>query len=1517
MSYRRPQVQVFQEFRQLPQNVVANLNAFPFGPNYRLFRYAYEKSFITPVAYNKDADEIYAYPNQPVGSTVDLTYVKLFMENVWAQYASISATLGTPLVAVSADARNKLRAMPRIDDAEKAKEGVDTITNGVTMDVGGYAYNSPALPETFYLYPQGGAIADCLSRLNEDEDATLAYLSKQEGQRGTVSVLGTDAPLTAGHTVQGPYGLVFDLDAGPRAAVTLTYTGQPTAAQTLTLNGAAHTADSDWTIGATARETYDNLKHYLNAVGLTGLIEVVHVYGATTAAGTVYIVYSVTPTATNALSNATTAAGAFTSLRQPTILTFRDTAGDNLFTLTVDPDSINTSIDESIDSGLALKVKLELIPGAGTSVSWSDATRRLTIGYEAGVTTLADLRAALAADSDVVAAFDVGEYEGDALAVVDFVADETTSAVTTDWDVYMVRDAFRIKVFPNDVTWATGNGFTGSAHFKTRGVRVGDRLRYSVVGTDSEVYTGTTRVVALEADRLASQVLPAEPDADNAATQSADLMYPHTGADIVAAGADNQRDFDGAQTKVYALAAASDYFPGDYGSGVLSDVYTAEITLAGPAGTARASISTASGAYSRVDVPILPIIWDDADADNMAMLYLGNNLWMVLHKGAGDADAEFQLGDQYTFSRAIVAPWTSISQAKVTAGGAYTGPRSTTYRMEVVRGGVFNRTVNAFDGMLNPCRAVVTYTGLPSDGDTLTIGGMVFEFDNPLSPSYAPGNVPVDIEAGDEDATYAALVEAILAQGEHLYPVQDAAAGTVTIRGPYANIVDADEDLDNATLAVSTAVLNPVMDFEAGDWAPGDVDDEYVLKCTKAGTITNAQFSLTSQRGDDVTVLEFSGSGVGATEELGAQGLSGYFTLSSGSVAFSVGDFWIIKVNGTRPRVKITDAAGVDQSSYEVINDGVAVNVGLYGVTAVFADNRNTEGGFAANGGLVTGDVFHIEAIAAMDGPLQTLVLADDLPVALTTGLAADDSGAITTYTANYAPTPFNVWLYLLQTSTQLGSKRLQSPPDRNWVAAADGVTVYADMEVQDPSWVDGDGQMPYMPVYQATMYVEYRALVLDYADGIYSLSDIGDVVPELGTVHPDNPLAQGVYNALLNSGDQPVYFMATRSPDLAGFTTVLGQAAKTGSVYGLAPLTRNDTILAAVQAHIADRSGETEKKWRIGFFGTELPVNAVKYDATTFTPAGTAWLATIKDDPATPGEQYTLVEITNGTPTLLSDVVPGDEVRVKYATDAWADETYETYAVASVLSNTKLLLVDGPASPVNVAAKIEIWHTNTAAQIADAVAARSRAFGTRRVYHVFPDVGYIDGVAQTSEFLAAAVAGLNSSVIPQQGLTNTELNGFDNLPAVYGTYTKEQLDVMAGGGTLILMQDAAGDQVYVRHQVSTATSGGNILTTELSVTKNLDAISYYFAGVLAPYIGRYNITPELLVVIQTQVQNGLNYLGSDRTGAGLLGPMVILGDSTQVRRVEQHPTLKDHIVVIVDLQLPLPVNVIQLHLVV
>ena len=1405
-TYIQPQVTVSQVFKQLPNNVVANQNALVFGPNYQLFRYAQstEKALIGLGAYNPSVVTTYGYPSQPAGSTVDLNYVKLVMDNVLAQYASIVSGATAPLVVVSNTELNKLRAMPAIESVE-----LQTVPDtGVTALTGGYFNGGPNLPDALYFWPTGGAKGGIFSVLPTDA-AVLDYRAGVSGNTGVVDVPAN--ALTSGVKVEGPFGMIFDFNTATRKGGSVAFTGKPSDTNTITIGGTTFTFKNtpagahDVKIGSTAQACYQNLRYAVESAGLASVSAVVIIPGGTTAAGTMYVTGTSALTMTlGTLSNATlTAVGVFNSFRQPVTLTFADDAATGYFTLAVSKTLLPSAIDFGVDAGTPVKVEYSYT-SAGITVAWNPTTAKLSIGFQQGVSTLGDIRAALLADSDVAALFTVSELSGATTAQADKVFDETGVFYFADSvAITMVPDGLRVKVLPNEVTFATGNGFsTSAAYFKSRGVRVGDRLGYSVLGTDAVVHTGMTKVAGYEADVLAPVIGAPATGASNAATQAGTDLSLTTSL-LITAGSDNQRNFAG---YVQALDADVQFFPGSYSAGVLADDYTVTITQSGLAGAALATVTSASGLQTWTDVPIVAAV-----GPAIGQIYLGQNMYMVFtQNGAGDAI--FQLGDTFSFAKNVQAPFVAVTSDKVVVSGEYAGPSNTTYRLEVTRGGVFERVVNVIPGL-------------------------------------------------------------------------DLAA---------------------------TAALTIVVDWTA--WLPGDADDEYILTCTKAGTITTAQFKLVSQRGDNVASLKFSGSGDAYTRTLGAQGLYCYMTATG---SFVVGDSFVVLVNGCRPQVRVTDSAGIDQSKVVTVADGSVFDVGLYGVVAEFASDLDTLAGLAPDGGLTLGDVFYIPATAAAEGPIKTLVLADDLPAEVVTGLTVTNSGSTPVVVPNYAPTAFSTTYLLLQASTEITSEQIQNPPNYNWQAALTGVTLNSGIQVQDGSWVNTDGSLPWMNVNSGTMYLQYRALLSAYTDAIYSLTDINDVVTELGTISPDNPLAQGVYNALLNSGSQPVYFMATPSDDLAGYAAVLNQAAKTSNVYALAPLNRSSAVQDAIVAHVMSLSTETAKHWRVCGLGLSMTPAVAVVSAATYTTPGTDWTATITQNPLAIGTAYTLVTFTNGTPNLLATVKVGDTVKAAFATDAWGNQTNQTYTVASVKSNTQLLLVSGPAAPVAVAAKTEVWHTYSTGEQATIVAAAAGHYDNRRVISIFPWVAYSAGVAQTSEFIAAAVAGLISSTPPQQGLTTIELNGFDDIPLTYSTFSTDQLNTMAAGGAFIVMQDSVGGAVYIRHQITSASPDGNLLTAELSITRDLDAISYYFANTLAPYVGRYNITDELLTVISTQIQNGLNYLGSAQVAAGLLGPMVILGSNTKINSVVQHPTLLDHILASVDLELPIPANVIQLQLVV
>ena len=938
----------------------------------------------------------------------------------------------------------------------------------------------------------------------------------------------------------------------------------------------------------------------------------------------------------------------------------------------------------------------------------------------------------------------------------------------------------RNKVRVSDLVVKSGNGFSRSGVL-LRDLRVGDRVRYSYLAGSTE-YTGTSKVVGFEADTAAAVTGAVDVKSTNAdASASAGTVYD---ADGVAAGS------------LEFLSDGPAAFPGMYAEGVVADTITVRITTGGVAGTAKAAVTYASGAYSRANADTVI----EATPDYTGRLYVGNGMYIDF-----DTDT-FVAGAVFTV--AVSSEYSALAGTELTVSGVYEGDRDTTYAVEVVRGGCFDRFITVMPG---------------------------------ISTAKATSTFAADVGAADT-ADWAA-------------------------------------------------------------WTGGDRDFEYVLRCTTAGSLSTARFSLWSPY-DVQSGIGFTSSGHSVS--LGSYGIVGKFTQSQAE-NFAVGDQWVIRVNASRPQVRISDSIGVDASGYKIVTVGVDFDLGVLGLSAQFAANADSgdhdNGGLSAVGGLVKGDVFYVPVAAAYATEIRTLVLADSVNAGIDAGADMDLS------------------VYSFQSSKRITARNLETNiGDYNYLADADdGLTVYAGLRVQDPSWVNELGEQPWLDLYRADLYVEYRALRTDNADAIHAITDISDVTAAVGPAVPENPLGLQVFNCLSNSGNRAVYYMAVPSNDSAGWTSVLRQAGLTNRVYGFAPASQDADVIDLVVAHVKAQSTETSKKWRIAFVSAEMPTQKAVYTQAT-QPDGDRFYATLTDDGS--GDNFLLTfvddtggELPSGYVNCLDDVVAGDSVRIAYASDPWGDETYAEYTVARVISNTQVLLSDGPTAAIDRPERVEVYHPYSIAERAQAYADISAAFYSARVYNVFPPRFGSNGLSETGEFGAGIVAGLCSSVPPQQPLTNITVSAIDDVPMAYQTFTADELNLMAGSGTLILMQESVGDTVYVRHQVSTKASGGNLNETELSMIKNLDSVSYYFANRLAPYVGKYNISPSLLNVIDNVLKDGVDYLGS-MTAVGLLSPQLDL-ETTTVTGVAVHPTLKDHIVGVIDLGMPVPGNNIQLKLVV
>lgn len=1871
MSYILPQPLVFQDFHKVPTQLVKNLNPFISGPNYRLFRYsaAAEKPLTGLGNYDRAAEAQYTFPNQPSASKVDGGYVKLYMDNVWAEYLTIVESSENAIVCDDSVQRNRLRATPHIGPWSAGADSGLALGNIDATRGPGYFVGNVNLPEAFYLYPYGGftngawSANGWLSILSNNQDAAIKYITT-EGVAGIVNVDGASNPMQSGNaTVMDNIGMHLDFDTAARYIVTLSYSTAfagvddtdiikmfypDNTSTTFTFKTTPVSANDILVLGGTSQAQADLVIQALYAHAAAApstwgaaFIEAHNEKNLLTDSGEIKI-YLRSPLRTDDAFNGTNADGvtptgeAADYLIAPRTVRFVDANDLAYVELALRTSRIKDVIDWDCNLMTPLRLSLSFRPGATPEVSWDDITKTVVvISNTSAPYTINSLYAALTSNSDIAGLFNISKSSDTTVGVLDVVDainynwsgaslflgyNDNISAVAPSVHK-IVPTCFKNLVSANAYTFKTGNGFNRSAHFMSRDVQVGDRVRYQVTTPDNVTITCSTKVSALDNDMTPSAVgmaLPAptnvgynEVDPEVGIDQSADLSQIE-----VTPGSDNQRAMDGTYSAVKTLSPVLRQYPGDYTNGLVADSFTVEITQRGGPGVAKCAVTNSTGSYTRVDVPIEAISPAATRYGSMAQAYLGNNLYIMFNKATlpPDPDNIFQVGDVYTFSAPAKAAYAAIDSANMYAAGTYIGESDTTYIVHVTRGGVFNRTATAVDGLNSLSSFAIHYTGMPGASDTVELGSSV------ATSTYTPYGYTVSTPT----AKYQAMATAISNEGQGLNTNQglraevvavDAYNGTLYIYGPAESMeygIGLSERFHNAT-AERTVVF---AETAVNDWdAYGDKDDEYIVQCVGSGNIVTSRFSAASIGGDTRSGIAFGGFGnagnnyqdignagiqmrfvlqdkatkalaivlqgaagtiadldtkeihlgtnnvkivfasgapskwnyyeydggwgsptafnlaaetvtgcmnaltlaineaytngrtsveaaittpastaaapdtvakvgqntftvtagtitsflgsIYTVENTGVGGLislrtritgytagtpdtvvtekpyvfgvtdnlnfydvngvllnvapvtpvgvgtattsnvaklttlagnyQGYVvangttstpgtlvatvttaavdtksivevdvpnffnddpsdisleagrTMISGSVAdinaitttdsnisipeaftqevntapwFEAGMYWMVKVLGSRPQVSISDTAGADQTSTAVVNDGEAVNLGTQGAYVVFEQNNNTEGGFAPGGGLAKGEKFFVVCQASAPGPYKVLVLSDDVDEAVTAGKDTDGVSVAD-------PDRFGMWMYLVKSGVQIPSKRpleLSPAPTYNWwldtnVDEQDVINVNSGIHIQDSSFYDGAGRQPYLEVYQGDMYVEYRALLTDYADAIYSIDDIGDVADTLGAIDtPDNPLGYGVYKAMENMTRRSCYFMAVPADTIEGWSEVINLAERNRDVYAFAPCTQNNEVFDLYEAHINAMSVETTKSWRIGFFSPELPETVAVYNKNT-NPYQEEWTAEISDDRRYPGAQYRRLEFKGqySPTTALADVKVGDIVRHSFSTDAWGSTTYVEDEVRSVESNTVLYLKNGLAAPTGAAIKVEVYHVYSVAEMADVIAETAAAFANRRIGSVFPAYAGSNGVVAPGWAVACAVAGLRSSLPPQQPMTNIAINGFDDLVLCYKTFSVTQLNKMAEYGTLIVMQDVAAGEVYIRHQLTTAAHEGDLNTAEFSITTNFDSCSYYFASVLAPFIGRYNITPQLIEVIQTQIESGINYLSSF-TGAGLLGPQLIKDDGerkSEIKTLMQHPTLKDRLYAVVDLAMPYPFNNIELHLVV
>jgi len=121
----------------------------------------------------------------------------------------------------------------------------------------------------------------------------------------------------------------------------------------------------------------------------------------------------------------------------------------------------------------------------------------------------------------------------------------------------------------------------------------------------------------------------------------------------------------------------------------------------------------------------------------------------------------------------------------------------------------------------------------------------------------------------------------------------------------------------------------------------------------------------------------------------------------------------------------------------------------------------------------------------------------------------------------------------------------------------------------------------------------------------------------------------------------------------------------------------------------------------------------------------------------------------------------------------------------------------------------------------------------------------------------------------------------------------------------MILVQSTSGAAPEIRHQLTTNMTA--VEYRELSIVKNVDFISKFIRDTVRLLIGKYNITPFFMQMLEVTLESIFEAL---KQSIDVAGPNII---SATLVSMEQNTNQPDRIDIIVDLVIPFPANDIRI----
>jgi hypothetical protein len=428
-----------------------------------------------------------------------------------------------------------------------------------------------------------------------------------------------------------------------------------------------------------------------------------------------------------------------------------------------------------------------------------------------------------------------------------------------------------------------------------------------------------------------------------------------------------------------------------------------------------------------------------------------------------------------------------------------------------------------------------------------------------------------------------------------------------------------------------------------------------------------------------------------------------------------------------------------------------------------------------------------------------------------------------------------------------------------------------------------------------APVYIGYKALRVDVsADAeeprLIEITSDDDITAQLGEIRTDNPLAFAVWLCRnYGSPDNVVYALGIgeTSDDLPDGTldayTNAFELLENWDIYTIVTLTQSEAVHELGKAHVVTMSNPDNKSERIYFGTLERPTRAPDTVAISGTEGVTTGVADELNGNK-PGLTQALQDI-GVDPTNLDPT--GTDPEDVYL-DIEQDDNH--YRVQSITGQV-ITVVDGTGQSWNTdgfydsgnlptplineswslkARGAELVLTNGSPDkqaIARAISDTCYGFGSKRVFMGYPgnatipDTGGLEQLL-SSYYIASIHAGQIAAQVPQQPFSYMRVPAVTQVRGSTDYFSRDQLNVIAGGGCWIWFQETPSSGVQVRHQLSTDVS--TVINRELSITKAIDYAAKFVRQNLRPMVGRFNITEETLEMCGTIMDGCCSYLTED-----------------------------------------------------